>query len=186
MGNSTPTLQLPPVVNPAKQPEDTLVNDSFELALMTLLANLEYLRQEMEHNSEQHQPTKALAKAEEMLEDLVKFADEQKLPQISASIREATAQVGRFYEILAPVRDQFQEGGFRKFFGLGGLGRKLPKTDGRQEQYARCLESVNEATLQYFIAFTEHFSCSKAARPWVETAAGFLADLKRVIRDIKV
>jgi len=187
MGNNSPTLQIPAFTQTAGMDDETFDIDSYEMALMALLANLEYLRHRMEvEGAQKSQPEKAIARASQIVEQLSTFASEQGFPQTSLVIREATAHSEHFFAALTPVQNLGETpetgGGFRKWFGLG---RKVANTEGHREPASRCLESLNEATTNYFIAFTERFGNSKLARPWVETASGFLADLKRVGRDMQ-
>ena len=47
----------------------------------------------------------------------------------------------------------------------------------------RCLSTLIDTALAYFVAFTNRFPTSRAARPWVEVAATFLAELKPLARE---
>jgi hypothetical protein len=186
MGNSPPTMQLAPSADRATiSDKETVVNDDYEMSLMGLLANLEYQRHRIEIEGARRETDKTLERAGHMVEALVKFSNDQKISDTSLAMREAANQVGLFFGALSPVTDlnEAEPGGLRRWLGFG---KKPTPAEPKREQTLRCLDSLCEATLQFFIAFTERFADSKSARPWVETAAGFLADLKRAGREAPV
>lgn len=187
MGNSSPTLHLPAISPLAASEVEAFDNESFELALLALLANLEYLRHRMEvEGTRDMLPDKALVRASQIIDQLTTFASEHGINDSSPAVREGNSYMDQFFGALSPVQilsdSNAGSGGFRKWFGLG---KKHSTTPCQRESASRCIDILYEATLNYFVAFTEKFSNSRLARPWVETASGFLADVKRVARDIQ-
>lgn len=164
----------------------TVIQAGFEMALMTMLANLEYLRYRMETASQKQQASRVLLRAEELLGMIVKFSDENMVQDSTMTLQEAVNTAARFYGNLVPVREQFKGWMLSKIFGSSESNLPTLTTQTRQEQFTRCLEALSDTVVNYFTAFTERFDSSLAARIWVESAAGFIADLNRVIRDTRV
>lgn len=163
----------PPAAPPAGPPADT--EERYETELVTLLGRLEHLREGLMAARAANRLSQAITLAEDMMAQVTGFAERH--PYVGTrDVTEAEARAGEFRTWLAHIRDPHGPGP-RISAGRGGRGAD----DGSgADAVRRCFWALYESVVAYFVSFTSRFATSKAARGWVEVAAGFMVDLKRL------
>jgi hypothetical protein len=147
-----------PAQPPTADPPDA--DDTYESDLITLLGRLEHRRELLVTARAADRPARALDLAEELMADVAEF---------SARI----APIGGRRELVeATARG-------KEFATALGQARAREPADAAR----RCYHALYEAVLAYFVVFTNRFPTSKAARGWVEVAAAFVVDLKKLAQD---
>jgi hypothetical protein len=145
---------------PTGRPDVTVYEDS----LIALLARLEFIREAMTES----RPTKAIGLANDLIAEVIAFADRWPGASDRASHLGADEKVGEFFAAIGTLRGP-------------GNGTKLIGNVTSSPAYRQCFSSIFEAVKIYFEVYTDRYPNSRMARPWVEAAASFVVDLKRTI-----
>ena len=143
-------------------PDDTRVDDdSVENELVSLLGQLDFLREKMILARNEGRRGELLTLAEELLKYVSAFADEHVPFRSSLEMKAAESKANEFRSSVHQLKNRDNRG--------------------VEESIARqAVLTLQEAVLAYFSAFTRQFSTSVAARSWVDVAATFVVELKQV------
>jgi hypothetical protein len=157
----------------------------FEARLLEMLARIEEHRSNLEEAIAQQRHGQVITLAYQLVQDIVSVAEKNLPSHLESQTATTVVQwVGEFFQSARTLLDQMPSSGIRSLFGL--LERSSVNTEDRRIAYNYCLSTVPEIVQAYFTLFTGRFPSSFSARGWVEAAAIFFVDLKRVIRDGKV
>jgi len=143
-------------------PDESELDPDFEDELVALLCEVDYLREGMEAARMAKKVPQTLALAAEFMNQVSEFSDRNCAFTTNREIDEATRFTKEFRSFLAVLRE-------KEHFDPSAV--------------RRCFASFYEAIVNYFIVFTDRFPSSRSARPWVDVAATFLVELKRITRD---
>lgn len=146
---------------PSKAPESRVEDDAIENELVSLLGQLDFLREKMVLARDEGRRSELLALLEELLKQVSAFADEQIPFHSSLEMKAAESQANEFRSSLHRLKKG-----------------EDPKEEDTISQQA--FTALQESVLAYFSAFTRRFSTSLAARSWVDVAATFVVDLKQI------
>jgi hypothetical protein len=155
---------------PAPAPVPVEVDESaqdavlYEDALFGLLFRVEHLRDGIVATLGHGRPSGALAQASELMEQIVRFAEQHCDLATEAEMAEPAARAVAFRAAIVPFRAAQQPA---------------------LNQVLACLLALYEAVFAAFTVFTNRFTSSRAARGWVEVAAMFVVELKRSIDEAK-
>lgn len=167
------TLDRPSSIHAIKLPSATSIHidepePDLEDELITLLGELEMLREGMV-GARNARWTSQLLNLGEKLIDLVAAFTEKRCPfVVSRDREEATARTSEFHTAVAKLRVEMAESSSTAKSELATVGQSL--------------SMLVEAMTGYFAVFTNRFPTSRAARPWVEAAATFLAEFRQLCR----
>jgi hypothetical protein len=172
----------PPGELTATTDEQPDFDDVYEDELIGLLCRLDDLRERMAAAQLASRPSQTLQLAQEMLEQVGAFAEQKSPFAAGRDLEEAAARANDFSAAIAPLRGQFQGSGVRSLFTATARNGSDPTAV--QTLARRCFAALYKAVFAYFTIFTSRFSTSRAARSWVEVAAMFSVELRRLTQEI--
>ena len=147
--------------------EDMEADSDYEDELLGLLARLEHLREGLAAAVAARRPAEALERAMDLMGQVKQFSGRH-FPFAGPEVRDALARAADFHAAFEPLRSP------------------TPSPTDEAARHAltrRCYTTLCDAVLAFFVAFTNRFPTSRAARGWVEVAATYAADLKRTTRE---
>jgi hypothetical protein len=156
-------------------------DDDYEDALVGLLGRLEHLREGILAAQAAGRPAQVLQLAQELMDLATTFSERYCAFAAVRELDEAGSRRSDFFAALGPLRGQFQGSGVRSLLNSGS--RSGSDATATQTLARRCLTALHEALFAYFVIFTSRFSTSRAARQWVEVAAMFVVEMKRLAQD---
>jgi hypothetical protein len=156
-------------------------DDAYENELVCLLGRMEQMRDGLAMAREGRRTAQAFAFANDLMEQVIAFADNFCANRCSEELNDAVMRVSEFYGVLKPLRDLSLGSNVRSLLGMGN--RSNVAAEPQQAKVRLCFNALYAAVFAYFVAFTNRFPTSRAARPWVEVAATFVVDFKRTLRD---
>lgn len=168
------TLNRPPsrtsIQLPAEGPDESLDSDmDFEYELIAFLGHLELLREGMAAARLTNRSGQLVGIAQTFSDTLAAFVEKHCAFASSRETEDASNRAAECRGALAQLREQIQES-----------GRIQPHSSLLVQRF---LNTLVESVIAYFVVFTSRFSTSRSARPWVEVAATFVAELKQLARD---
>jgi len=147
--------------------------DDYEVALIWLLSRLEHKRQAIVATRADVRVDVMLDLALECVDLVVGFAKENCSFAVGRDMDEAARQIRDFEASQVALRVRLQN----------NSNGNPPTDDAFQSLAKRCFSALHEGTAAYFTVFTGRFATSRAALPWVEAAASYIVDLKKLARE---
>ena len=149
--------------------------------LIALLSVLEHLRANLEGRSLCTDTAQVMDHARAMVHAVEELAGETNFDsRLIAEQTDAIARAGAFLTAAETVQPT-PRGGFLKSLWSGITSRATPQDT---ERVRDVLFAAADALNSYFALFTSQFGSSLAAREWVDAASIFLADFRRLARDL--
>ena len=147
--------------------------EDYEDGLIWLLSRLEHKRRGLESLRTSGRLSSMLEQATELVDLVIAFAEEHCAFSVGRDKDEATTRIRDFRSSQAAIRE------------------RLPIADsgsaqldaGLQTLVKRCFASLQDAIVAYFTIFTSRFPTSRAALGWVEAAASFIVELKKLTKE---
>jgi len=144
---------------PTKAGTSRVEDDSIENELVSLLGELDFLREKMILARDDGRRGELLTFAEELLKHVSTFAHEHVPFRSSLEMKAAESKANEFRSFVHQLRNR-------------------EKLELEQTLSGQAFLTLQETVLAYFSAFTRQFSTSMAARSWVEVASIFVVELK--------
>jgi hypothetical protein len=154
-------------------------DEDFELDLVALLGHLDHLRDGIEAAHTACRPAQSLKLAEDFADQLTAFAERFEL-STGRDLDQAYAGIADFRAAVPLLHEKVQGSGVRSLLGIAG---RAGDAEALRPVADKCFTALYNATVAFFVTFTNRFSTSKAARGWVEVAASFVVELKNLTRD---
>lgn len=150
------------------------VGENFEDELIWLLSRLEHMRSRLETLRINGRLKPLLDLSAEFVDLVVAFSDEHCAFAVGRDVDEAAARVKDFRLSFTTLCERLES--------TNENGTTLPDP-AIQSQFKRCFAAIQDGTVAFFTVFVGRFSTSRAALPWVEAAASFIVELKKLTRD---
>jgi len=148
----------PKTPRPSNAEVNRVDDDSIENELVSLLGQVDFLREKMIVARNEGSPSRLLCVAEELLKHVSTFAQEHVSIRSSLEMKAAESKANEF-RLLA---------------------LQLKNPDASEVLARQAFQTLSETVMAFFSAFTRQFSTSLAARSWVDVAATFVVDLQQI------
>jgi hypothetical protein len=170
----TPKPSSPPQAPPPPVPSD------WQPQLITMLAELEHLLTSLEGKRLSADAAFILPRVESMVHAAEELAGRTTFANnLMAEQTEAIARAGQYF-MLAVELQKKPTSGLKSFWA--SLTGNTPTTPAPAVREA--LVAAVDALNAYFALFTSRFGSSKAASGWVDAASTFLAEFRRLTREL--
>lgn len=151
-------IARPKTPRPSSADVSRVDDASVENELVSLLGQLDFLREKMIAARNEGNASQLLSFAEALLKHASTFAQEHIPLRSSLEMKAAEAKANEFRL----------------------LSQQLKNPEASEAVARQAFQILPETILAYFSAFTRQFSTSLAARSWVDVAATFVVELQQV------